>query len=457
MQEDVVMKKTADIVKEEVSFSGKLSYGIGGMAGEIVYSSISFYLMYFLTDVALISPAVGGLIMAIPRAWDAFADFFMGYLSDFVRSKRMLILIGAIPLGISFSLLFQVPDFSVIGKEIYFTVIALLAWTLQSFTTMPYFSMVPNMTMDTHERTKIMAYSKIFGMVTLLLLGGAFLPLVNLFSDGANQASGFSKLAIIIGIIVAVIWIITGLASREKHTVSAEHRYKFKEGFGLIKQNKPYLILIAVVCIEFTIFTMVVMVMNYFFKYCVPFESFIPIAFICLFAVAAVSMPLWVIISKKIGKKLVYQIGFIGFGLTLLANFFNSEPNMLFLLPLFILAGFFFCGLSLSFLSNTPDTVDYGQWKTGSRCEGFQYGLYNFTIKAAGSISGLIVGFALEYSGYVPNVQQSEGSLMAIRLLLTVVPFLLCVLGAIVMQWYKLDETMHKQIRSDLETKHAIS
>jgi Na+/melibiose symporter-like transporter len=40
---------------------------------------------------------------------------------------------------------------------------------------------------------------------------------------------------------------------------------------------------------------------------------------------------------------------------------------------------------------------------------------------------------------------------------MTLVPFILCVLGAIIMQWYKLDETMHKQIRSDLEAKHAIS
>lgn len=451
------MKQTAVASKNEVSFLGKLTYGIGTMGGEFVYSSISFYLMYFLTDVALISPAIGGIIMAIPRGWDAFCDFIMGYVSDVVRSKRMLILIGAVPMGIAISLLFQIPDLSEIGKEIYFCFFALLSWTLQSLTYMPYASMVPNMTMDTHERTTINAFSKFFSLITLILLGGAFLPVVNLLSNGTNQAPGFSKVAIIIGIIVALVWIIAGLPKREKHIVPPEHRYKFKEGFGLVKQNKPYLILVAVVCIEFIIFTSVVMVMNYFFKYCVPFESFIPIAFVCLFAVAAVSMPLWVIISKKIGKKLVYQIGFIGFGLVLLANFFNSAPNIFFLLPLFILAGFFFAGLSLSFLSNTPDTVDYGQWKTGARCEGFQYGIYNFTIKAAGSLSGLLVGFVLEYAGYIPNVEQSASSLMAIRLLLTVVPFILCVAGAIIMQFYKLDAKMHAQICRDLEAKHAIS
>ena len=98
---------------DKLSFSNKLGFGAGAFGQEFVYSTMGFFLMYFFTDVALIGAALAGVILTISRLWDAFADLFMGYISDHTKSRwgqrSPYVLFGAIPLGILFYLVFQTP------------------------------------------------------------------------------------------------------------------------------------------------------------------------------------------------------------------------------------------------------------------------------------------------------------------------------------------------------------
>jgi GPH family glycoside/pentoside/hexuronide:cation symporter len=444
------MNQKLTIEKEEVSMLRKLAYSIRAIGGEFVYSMIGLYLMYFFTDVALIGAALGGTIMLVSRLWDGFADFFMGFLADKVKNKKIYVFTGMVPLGLSFCMLFQTFDMSLPMKEAYYFVFAILTWSFFTFVDMPLGSMLPNMTMNAHERTKISAMTKFFSLVTLMVIGGAFWPVVKILSDDKNQAPAFSTIGIVVGLIIVAVYMISGIATREKYVVPPEQRYKFKEGFKLIKQNRPYLVLLAAVFIEFIVFTSVGMVLNYYFKYVVHNETLMSFAMVSLIGFAAISMPIWVFISKKIGKKKVYQYSFILYGIVLTSIFFITPKEMITLVPVFIVAGSTFGGLSLSFMSTTPDTVDYGQWKTGARCEGFQFGIYAFVIKLSGSVASFIVGTTLDFAGYKANVEQTESSILAILILMTLFPGMLCFIGAFIMRWYNLDNQLHQKICDEI-------
>ena len=98
-----------------VSNKVRAAYGIGDYAICLYWSGVGLYLLYFYTDVVGITPLLAGWIYALGIAWDAITDPFMGYLAERTRSKmgsyRPYIFYGAIPLALSFVLLFWVPPF----------------------------------------------------------------------------------------------------------------------------------------------------------------------------------------------------------------------------------------------------------------------------------------------------------------------------------------------------------
>lgn len=76
------MKKIEGLTKRE-----KISYGLGDLGNNVAYGALGFYLVFFLTDVAGMSPAWAGYVFMIVRAWNAVCDLIMGAASDHTKSR----------------------------------------------------------------------------------------------------------------------------------------------------------------------------------------------------------------------------------------------------------------------------------------------------------------------------------------------------------------------------------
>jgi GPH family glycoside/pentoside/hexuronide:cation symporter len=108
---------------EKLSLRTKLAYGSGDLGTAISAALRAFFLLIFLTDVARLSPVAAGSILLIIRLWDAINDPLIGWLSDRTSSRwgrrRPWILFGAVPFGITFFLIWLVPDLDHTGRFIY--------------------------------------------------------------------------------------------------------------------------------------------------------------------------------------------------------------------------------------------------------------------------------------------------------------------------------------------------
>ena len=105
---------TAETSGNRLSARTKLFYGVGDVGNALVNSAIQFFLMIFYTDAALLAPALVGSALLIGKIWDAVNDPLFGWVSDRTGSKRfgkrrVYMIFGAIPLGISIALLWLVP------------------------------------------------------------------------------------------------------------------------------------------------------------------------------------------------------------------------------------------------------------------------------------------------------------------------------------------------------------
>ena len=123
----------------------RIGYGVGDIAICFYWSGVGLYLLYFYTDIVGISPYLAGWIYALGIAWDAVTDPFMGYLAERTSSKRgryrPYILFGAIPLALSFILLFWVPPFTGFSLFICLLVINVFHRTCFTIVSVPYSSL----------------------------------------------------------------------------------------------------------------------------------------------------------------------------------------------------------------------------------------------------------------------------------------------------------------------------
>jgi GPH family glycoside/pentoside/hexuronide:cation symporter len=442
---------------DRLSIRTKLGYGLGDLSFNIAYQTTALYLIFFFTDVFGIAAGTAGMIMFYSKIWDSVSDPMMGYISDHTKSrwgsKRPYILLGTIPLGITFMLLFYSPSLASENlKIIYGLVTFVLFCTAITIVNVPYGALMANLTLDSNERAVVIGYKSTFGIIGVLIAAAATRPVVDLLGKG-SQVLGFRYMGIIYGLIIMIVLIITFLSVRERVSRPNREESTLLENLKVIFSNKPFLILAAGTVFHLTAVMTTAAVVNYYFKYNLKNEAMIPVAFLCLFVMAIVFMPLFVKISTKKSKKYAYNLGIGSFAVVLVLLFFFGEKNIYLTLIFFFLGA---AGMATNWLSSwsmVPDTVEYSQWKTGLRREGVIYGAFFFCQKFPAALAAFIVGIVLKYVGYTANIEQTGQSLMGIRLLLTLIPVGFIIIGIVFISLFPIDAAMHRRMLAEIEQR----
>jgi GPH family glycoside/pentoside/hexuronide:cation symporter len=435
----------------------KLGYGVGDLSFNIAYQATALYLIFFFTDVFGIAAGVAGMIMFYSKIWDAVSDPMMGYICDHTKSrwgsKRPYILLGAIPLGVTFMLVFYSPS---LGSEnlkvIYGLVTFVLFCTAITIVNVPYGALTADMTLDSKERSVVTGYRMSFAIFGTLVAAGATLPLVGLLGNG-DQVLGFRYTGIVYGILIMVVLFVTFFTVKERVAHPKEEVLSFMENLRVITSNKPFLILAAGTISHVTAVLTTAAVVNYYFKYNLKNEAMIPVAFMCLFVTAIAFMPLFVKLATKKSKKYAYNLGIGSFAVVLVLIFFFGEKNIYLTLFLFFLGAAGMAANWLSSWSMVPDTVEYSQWKTGLRREGLIYGAFMFCQKFPAALAAFIVGLVLSHVGYTANIEQTEQSLMGIRLLLTLIPVGFIIIGIVFISLFPIDAEMHGRMLDEIRQR----
>jgi len=165
---------------------------------------------------------------------------------------------------------------------------------------------------------------------------------------------------------------------------------------------------------------------------------------------------MWLPLSRRYGKIRVWIGGMlltgVSFGAMFLLPFFDDVNTRL----IWIIVMAFFgglangCGGTLG-PSVQGDVIDYDEHLTGERKEGAYFAAWNFVQKGALGVMLLLTGFVLEYSGFVPNQEQTMTVKMAMVTLYGLFPLVCYLIGAYMFTKFKLDEYAHSEIRAGLD------
>ena len=225
------------------------TFGLGTIGRDMLYSLISMYLIYYLSDIVNLSDSVLWWITAIimgARIFDALNDPIMGVIVDNTRSRfgkfKPWITIGAFASGLFTILLFT--DFKLSGTA-YILIFAFLyvMWGI-SFTAndISYWSMLPSLSTDQKEREKIGAFARICANIGLFIVVAGIVPL----TTAIGEATGSMKSAYFIFtiIVVAIMWIgqsITVFGVKEKNLFKVQEKTTLKGMVRAIFKNDQLL------------------------------------------------------------------------------------------------------------------------------------------------------------------------------------------------------------------------
>lgn len=432
----------------------KWLYGIGDIGNATVNSAVQFFLMKFFTDAALILPALASSALLIGKIWDAINDPLFGWITDRTRSKygkrRVYMLFGAIPLGISIALLWFVPaGMSQVMTFIWIAFTFILFDTIWTLTNVPYYALTSELTDDYDERSSLTVYRMALA-VPAYLLGAALTPMIVGFF--AVQRTGYGFIGIAYGALAALALLISASGLRERQNVietkGEENPFK---SIGKAFSNKAFVYLCLVYFVVNISFAFAKTLMAYFIEYQLLMKDLISVAMGLMLVCVTIALPIWKKLSEKMDKGPAYGIG-MGMGAVALGLlFFLPHKPTWMIYPIMVLAGFGFAANWVFPWAMIADVSDFDRVKTGQYRSGMYYGVWGLATKISEALALAGVGWMLTGFGYVPNVEQTAHSLLGIRLFFGVVPAV-CIFVALPFLFkYPITRKSHAEVRAQLE------
>ncbi len=417
---------------------------------------IQFFFLKFATDVLLMPPAIVGIIFAAGRFWDAVSDPIVGTLSDRTRSpigRRRPWMFAGIPLLVAAVLMTWMPPAALTGTPLILWVAVSLFLFYTAFTMyqVPHQSLGAELTDDPPDRSRIFGIQSASFTVGLMLAFGAMDYVMN--SDDPRAAARL--VAIGSALAAGVVLLVPPIAVRERPEFQGRGAQSPAHALRDVLRNPHAQRLLFVQFVQMLGIGVIGILSPYLLQYILKRPDLVgalPALFV-IFNLA--SIPVWIRLSRRFGKREVWLAAMIGGGVVFGATSFVGEGDVLLISIVLPLAGFALgCGGMVG-PSILADVIDGDELNTGQRKEGAYNAAWGFALKSSNALMILVTGFVLQAVGFEPNVEQSEETKLAIRLLYGVMPLTMFFAAAAVLRGFRLDGAEHARIRAALDARAA--
>ena len=441
-----------DLNQSKVPFISKLAYGMGDVGCNFSWMFVGNFLMIFYTDVFGISMSAVATLMLFSRFWDAINDPIIGGLSDKTHTRwgryRPWLLFAAPLTALVLILTFWAhPDWSQTHKIIYMAVtycILVLGYTCVNI---PYGTLCGAMTQNMTERAQINTSRSVSAMIAIGIINIITIPLIEWLGNG-NARQGYLLIAILYGTIFAVCHIFCFAKTKEVVEVPVAQKIPLRLQLQAVAKNKPYLLaLLGQVLFGFILYGRNADVL-YYFTYVendAVLFTYYSMAIIIPSIIGAACFPkVFQLTSNKGWAASVFAFGT---GITIIALFFFSPVTSP--IPFYLFAAlsqFFFSGFNTAIYAIIPDCVEYGEWRTGIRNDGFQYAFISLGNKIGMALGTALLALSLGWAGYEANTTQNEAVVAIMRHSFSTIPGILWVVTALALFFYKLDKRSYNRI-----------
>ena len=494
-------------MKEDAITRKKLWYfPLGTVGRDMVYNLITSYLMLFVLYTKGLNASQLGvitIIMIAARVFDALNDPIMGNIIERTRTRwgkfKPWLVIGIVTTSIVIYLTFNVKlrgwPFVVFFGVMYF--LYSITYTMHDIS---YWGMVPALSSNADTRNKFTARATLFAGIGGLAASVLIPMLTNgEHAIGGNAITAYGVIATVIAILAPAFLAITVIGVKEQRDCNEEPvpPVSFKKIWSTITGNDQLLWISLILLIQ-QIGNGIVLSgvgMNYIYMEFGYEGGFFSLFQIVGMAVTGFLMIFYPAISRRLQRKrfmdVMMLVGAIGYVLMLVCFVLKKgmafplgyDLKFLLLTVGYMLANFGQYGFYLIMMISVMNTVEYNEYKHGTRDEGIITSLRPFITKLASALTvaiaylSYIVFNTLHFTNGISDLEtqcneqlitevskneqiaallqdvnptQSGGLL----LVMTVLPFLLMLISYILYKkHYTLDESEYERICQELESR----
>ncbi len=396
----------------------KLAHGFGAAAFGVKNNGFDYFLLLFYGTVIGLEPGLVGLAILIALVFDALSDPLVGYWSDNLRSRwgrrHPFMYAAAVPVALSYFLLWNPPDWGQTGLFLYLTGLAVLIRTFITFYETPSSALIPELTSDYDERTSLQSYRLFFGwsggnLMSILMFGVLLTGPLGMRDPDAYATYGIiGSVVIFVAIMISALGTHSRIPYLHKPPVPSQRysvRRIFREMIETLSE-RSFLALFAAT-ILFAIATglaaaLSFLMLNYFWGFS-EFQIFIWTCTVFFSALLGFLIAPWT--AKRMGKKpATILLGLLAFTIQptpVLLRLVGAMPEngdpLLF--PLVLSINVIDLALIIAVqavaFSMIADLVEANQVKTGRRSEGVYYAAMTFTRKTTQGLGVLAAGVIL--------------------------------------------------------------
>lgn len=480
-------------------------FPLGTVGRDMVYNLINSYLLTFvmlthnLTAAQL--AAITGIMIAA-RVFDALNDPLMGNIIERTRTKwgkfKPWLVIGILTTSIVIYLTFNV-QLDGWGFVAFFGVMYFLYSITYTMHDISYWGMVPALSSDPDARNAYTSRANLFAGIggTLAV---ALIPMLTTGSNaiGGSAVTGFGVVALALAIIAPLFLAFTVFGVKEQRSYDNDPvpPVSFKKIWTTITGNDQLLWVSLAFIIQQIGNGIILSGIGAMYIY---FDFGYEGGYFTLFqmlgmVVTAFLMIFYPVISKKINRKplmnllmIISTIGYVimlGAGLLLNAN---SMPVVKFAMITFgyMMANFGQYGCYLIFMISIMNTVEYNEYKNGTRDEGIISSLRPFITKLASAIYAaiatgtFILCGVIQYTNAISDIERdasagliteavknssiaeilanvTHGETLGLLLCMTIPSCILMFISFLLYKkFYNLDEAEYSRICAELEQRNA--
>ena len=469
--------------KSKGQMKSRLSYAAGAFGNDVFYATLSTYFIMFVTThlfntgdpkqnshyVLLITN-----IISILRILEVFIDPLIGNMIDNTNTKygkfKPWVVGGGIISSITLLLLFT--DLGGLNKTnpflylVLFGIIYLIMDVFYSIKDIGFWSMLPALSLDSHEREKMATFARIGSTIGANIVGVAIMPIVLFFSmtnsSGSGDKSGWFWFAFIVALIGVITSIAVGIGTREVESKLRDNNEKtsLKQVFKVLGKNDQLMWL----SLGYWFYGLGINTLNalqlYYFTFILGDSGKYSILYGLNTVVGLVSVSLFPSLAGKFNRKRLFYgciaVMLGGIGIFSIAG--TSLPMILTAAELFFIPQPLVFLVILMIIS---DSVEYGQWKLGHRDESLTLSVRPLVDKLGGAMSNWLVSTIAVAAGMTTGASASTITThqqSIFKLSMFAFPAAAMLIGAfIIARKITLTEARHAKIVEELEHRFSVA